>query len=54
MNAVPPSTPLAGIGLVLPAEPVHTAVMALLVLLAVAYGLLFWAVRRTAHDRGAA
>jgi hypothetical protein len=43
--------PLAGIGLTLPPADVHNAVIVLLVVLALSYGCLFWAVRRAAHDR---
>lgn len=51
MNIISTSVPLSGIGLSLPQEPLHTAVAALLVVLAVSYAFLLWAVRRTAHDR---
>jgi hypothetical protein len=44
--------PLAGVGLTLPPESMHNAVLMLLLLLAVSYGFLFWAIRRAAHERG--
>jgi hypothetical protein len=44
----PPSPePLGGIGLMMPAEPVRTAMLILLAALVVAYALLFWAIRRS-------
>jgi hypothetical protein len=45
--------PLAGIGLTLPADFVHNAVLMVLVVLAVWYALLLWAIHRSAHDGGA-
>ena len=45
------ATYAGGIGLMLPPETMHTAVVMVLLALATAYGLLFWAIRRAAHDR---